>query len=230
VTGNESSAVKESGTTLIKFCGLTRAEDAGHAARLGAAYVGSIFTESPRRVDRHQATSIFSASGTELGHVAVFGSEPVGHILEIALAVGADVVQLQSPRATNEIETLRKNFPGDIWIVIPIEPDSAIVPAGAADLAELGDSLLFDARVHGRTGGTGVALSWEQLAQSVAPFRERTRIVLAGGLNPGNVAHAIRAFRPAVVDVSSGVEISPGIKDHHRMAAFAEAVRSASID
>src|SRR5207237_471925 len=96
-------------------------------------------------------------------------------------------------------------------------------------LMELADAVLLDAHVPGMLGGTGVALPWIALAYELQRHHVGAPIVLAGGLRPENVAAAIAAIAPSVVDVSSGVESSPGIKDHERMRAFCDAVAHASI-
>jgi len=208
---------------------MTRPADAKIAAQIGASYVGVILTDSPRRVDEDTARAVFEAAGDQVSHVAVFGDESVESIAGKASRIGADIVQLHSASGASAIDDLRRQFRGKIWAVISIDPDSRILPPEANDLAETADALLLDARIGGRSGGTGRTLNWGALIASAAPLNDRTDLILAGGLTPENVATAIRAMRPEVVDVSSGVESSPGIKDRSRMEAFAEAVRSASI-
>ena len=208
---------------------MTQPADAKIAAQLGVSYVGVILTDSPRRVDEDTARAVFEAAGDQVSHVAVFGDESVESIAGKASRIGADIVQLHSASGASAIDDLRRQFRGKIWAVISIDPDSRILPAEANDLAEAADALLLDARIGGRSGGTGRTLNWGALIASAAALNDRTDLILAGGLTPENVATAIRAMRPEVVDVSSGVESSPGIKDRSRMEAFAEAVRSASI-
>ena len=87
------------------------------------------------------------------------------------------------------------------------------------------DAVLLDARVEGQLGGSGVVVAWERIAVSVGAVRAGGRLVLAGGLTPENVGLALAALEPDVVDVSSGVESAPGIKDHLRMEAFVRSVR-----
>jgi phosphoribosylanthranilate isomerase len=87
------------------------------------------------------------------------------------------------------------------------------------------DAVVLDAKVSGRLGGTGTAFDWDGVARTLDRQRVRARIVLAGGLNQDNVAQAVRIVAPDIVDVSSGVESAPGIKDHARMRAFGDAVR-----
>ena len=208
---------------------MTRPADAKFAAQLGASYVGVILTDSPRRVDEDTARAVFEAAGDGVTHVAVFGDESVESIAGKASRIGADIVQLHSASGASAIDDLRRQFRGKIWAVISIDPDSRILPPEANDLAETADALLLDARVGGRSGGTGRTLNWGALIASVGALNDQADLILAGGLTPENVATAIRTMRPEVVDVSSGVESSPGIKDRSRMEAFAEAVRSASI-
>jgi phosphoribosylanthranilate isomerase len=214
---------------LVKFCGLTRTEDAREARRLSAAYVGAIFAESPRQVDEETARAIFQAGGNELLHVAVFDGGVIEEIADRAGRVGADVIQLHGEAGPATIEALHARFPGEIWAVVAVDQGSTVLPADIDDIALVADAVLLDTRVSGRTGGTGMPLDWARLGEEIGRLRGRTKIVLAGGLNPANVADAVRELAPDVVDVSSGVESSPGIKDHRLMLAFAERVRSASI-
>ncbi|MFN2604024.1 MAG: hypothetical protein ABR582_14880 [Gemmatimonadaceae bacterium] len=208
---------------------MTRADDAAYARELSAAYVGVIFTESPRKLSVAGARSIFEAAGRELGHVAVFGDENADDIAAKATDSGADIVQLHCQRGLSDIEALRKKFSGQIWPVISVEPNSDSLPDDAARMAEVADALLFDTRVGNRSGGTGKPFDWERLSDNISALRDRRKIVIAGGLNSENVRDAIGFLSPDIVDVSSGVEISPGVKDPAKMKAFAEAVGSASI-
>jgi phosphoribosylanthranilate isomerase len=172
---------------------------------------------------------VFEAAGDAVGHVAVFGDENIDDIAATASRIGADVVQLHAASGATAIAELRRKFRGKVWAVVSVDPYSHILPPETRDLAAAADGVLLDARVDGRSGGTGRTLNWEALLASVAALSGQAELILAGGLNPENVAKAIGALRPHFVDVSSGVESSPGIKDPRRMEAFAEAVRSASI-
>ena len=221
---------EESAPARIKFCGITRVEDARQASFLAADYVGVVLADSPRRVDARTASAVFEAAGPDIAHVAVFGRGEIGDISAVAREINADVIQLHGGAHPRDVEALRSSFSGEIWAVIGLDPGASTLPAGAEELARVADGVLLDSRVAGRTGGTGVPLDWARLADAVVALRGRTRVILGGGLDPGNVAVALRALGPDVVDVSSGVEAFPGIKDHGRMRAFAEAARSASID
>lgn len=197
--------------------------------RLSAAFVGAIFAESPRRVDDETARAVFKAAGDELRHVAVFDGGVIERIADRASQVGADVIQLHGNAGPATIEALHARFQGEVWAVVAVDQGSNVLPPDIDDIAIVADAVLLDTRVAGRTGGTGVPLEWARLGEEIGRLRGRTKIVLAGGLNPVNVAAAVRELAPDIVDVSSGVESSPGIKDHQLMFAFAEGVRSASI-
>ena len=217
------------GITRIKFCGMTRADDAAYARELSASYVGVIFAESPRKVSVESARAVFDAAGRELRHVAVFGDESADDIAAKTTDSGAGIVQLHCRRGVSDIEALRKKFSCRIWAVISVELNAGSLPDDAARMADVADALLLDTRIGDRSGGTGKPFAWERLSDKISALRERTELVIAGGLNPENVRDAIGFLAPDIVDVSSGVEISPGVKDPARMKAFAEAVRSASI-
>ncbi|HKY97705.1 MAG TPA: phosphoribosylanthranilate isomerase [Gemmatimonadaceae bacterium] len=214
--------------TRIKFCGLTRPEDAAHAESLGAEFGGVILSESPRRVDTSQAVEIFNAA-PQLKRVGVVVREPIARLLKNAMTLRLDVIQLHGHLSHDEHASLRDEFDGDIWSVIGVDRDSGALSADWKNTADFADAILLDTSVAGRTGGTGAQFPWERAASLVKEISREIPVVLAGGLNPDNVEAAIGALHPAVVDVSSGVEISPGVKSPERMSAFAMAVASASI-
>lgn len=217
----------------VKFCGLTRAEDAARAAALGASYAGVIFAGGPRALTVARAREVLAPlAGGPLRRVGVFGAQSVEETAAMADAAGVDVVQLHGGASVDAIERLRSRFGGAIWAVLRL-PGSEL-PAGAAAIAEAADGIVLDAAVPGQLGGTGVALEWGALAPLTGtlrpPGRAGWRLVLAGGLKPVNVAGAVALVRPDVVDVSSGVESAPGVKDPESMRAFVEAARAALIE
>jgi phosphoribosylanthranilate isomerase len=213
----------------VKFCGLTRPEDAREAARIGAAYVGAIFAGGPRNVAPATARELFmaAAGAADGGPVAVgvFGADDVDAIAADAMTAGAEVIQLHGDPRAADVLAMRRRFGGRVWAVA--RADGSLLPEWAEELFHEADAVLLDARVQGRLGGTGVTLEWGALADSVSAVRGRTPLVLAGGLNPENVAEAVRLLSPDVVDVSSGVESAPGVKDHARMRAFFDAAQGA---
>jgi phosphoribosylanthranilate isomerase len=207
----------------VKFCGLTRAEDAREATRLGAGYVGAIFAGGPRHVTPERARELFDAAKGGPAAVGVFGADDVDAIAADAIIAGVEVIQLHGDPRAADVRAMRKRFGGRVWAVA--RADGSLLPEWAEELFHEADAVLLDARVQGRLGGTGVTLEWGALADSVAALRGRTPVVLAGGLNPENVAEAVRLIAPDVVDVSSGVESAPGIKDHVKMRAFFDAAQ-----
>jgi phosphoribosylanthranilate isomerase len=214
----------------VKFCGLTRAGDAQEAARLGAAYVGAIFAGGPRNVTSVQAKEIFNAATTGTGGpaaVGVFGADDIDAIAADAVAAGVQVIQLHGDPRAADVRAMRRRFGALVWAVA--RADGSVLPDWTEELFHEADAVVLDARVKGKLGGTGVALEWGALADSVAALRGRTPVVLAGGLKPENVAEAVRLLAPDVVDVSSGVESSPGIKDHAKMRAFFDAAQGSTL-
>lgn len=208
----------------IKFCGLTRAEDAAVAAELGAAYAGAIFAGGPRLLDATRAHAMFAAlEGTSVRRVGVFAAAPVEDIVRTADSTRLDVLQLHDGATADRVLSLRKGFAGAIWAVVRVS--GATVDAVEEGLLDLVDAVVLDTAVGGRSGGTGVAFDWVGSAGAVRAVGARRRVVLAGGLRPANVEAAVRLLAPAAVDVSSGVESAPGIKDHGLMRAFAAAAR-----
>jgi len=210
------------GGAALKFCGLTRGEDAATGAALGARYLGAIFAGGPRLVTPAAARAIFDRAQGTVRRVGVFAAARPEAIGEIASAVALDVVQLHADPAPETVDALRRHFGGEVWAVV--RTATAELPGNLSSLFDAADAVLLDAKVGGALGGTGVALDWPALAPALARARRGRRLVLAGGLVPANVARAIAILAPDVVDVSSGVEVAPGIKDPARMAAFAAAV------
>jgi len=208
----------------IKFCGMTRPEDAQYAAALGARYVGVVFAESPRQLTDERARDVFAKVPFGVSRVGVFGDTKPEQIAARAEALGLDVVQLHGDPKPRTIARVRKRWHGQVWAVQRI---SDTLPDSARDLFEAADGVVLDARVPGQLGGTGVELPWEELRDRVNLFRPpRAKLVLDGGLTPENVARAINALTPEVVDVSSGVEVMVGVNDHARMLAFRDAVQA----
>jgi phosphoribosylanthranilate isomerase len=208
----------------IKFCGLTRPADAGFAGELGAAYLGVIFAGGPRMLSAERAAEVLDGCTTGAQRVGVFGSATASEIGRIAREARLDVVQLHADPRAADVAAVRSVSAARVWAVVRV---TDALPADIDDLFGTADAVLIDALVPGSLGGSGVAVDWEALRPELGT-RGSGRVVLAGGLTPDNVARAVAALRPDVVDVSSGVESAPGIKDHARMRAFAAAVAGAA--
>ena len=212
--------------TEVKYCGMTREVDVREAIKLGASYIGAILTESPRRITPGAARALFDAIESDsVQRVGVFGHEPLDAVIDAAKLAGVDIVQLHGDRNSDResVARLRSELGVRIWRVLRVRseglsPEQRTVVSGT-------DGLLLDTMTKGALGGSGVTFRWDLVASDVRALQATTRIIVAGGLRPENVRDAINLLAPDVVDVSSGVESQPGIKDHSRMAAFMNAVK-----
>lgn len=197
---------------------MTRPQDAALAAEIGASYVGVVFAEGPRRVTPTQALAILDAAGGSVQRAGVFGTNAPDEIARVSEEARLDVVQLHADPTVADVRAVRKKFKGEVWAAIRIA--GAHIPPQAEILFETADAIVLDARSEKRLGGTGQALPWDDIAVDLARDRGSSAVVLAGGLTPDNVASAIRTLAPDVVDVSSGVERAPGVKDPRLMREF----------
>lgn len=204
--------------TRVKICGITRAADGLAAARAGADAIGLVFAKSPRRVTPEQAREIVDALPPLVATVALFvnpAAEEVAAVLarvrpaclqfhgeeDAAFCAGFGLPWLKAQRVRQGVDLLQ----------------SAAFYRGA-------QGLLLDAWSPAAHGGTGERFDW-----NLIPADLPLPVVLAGGLNPDNVADAVRAVRPWAVDVSSGVETAPGLKDAGKIAAFIKEVKHADV-
>jgi phosphoribosylanthranilate isomerase len=197
----------------IKFDGVTRPQDAEAAVDAGASAIGMIFAPSPRRVTTEQAYAVREVIPDGVAAFGVFDDSAPREVGEIARALHLDGVQFPAslvagrflPNGVTVLRTVRVREADDLVEVERLE-------CAAVHL---------DAYVEGKLGGTGVTAPWELIAS----HRPAVPFVLSGGLRPDNVAEAVRRLRPAGVDVSSGIETEPGIKDTEAMGAFVRAAR-----
>ena len=199
----------------IKICGLTRPRDAQAAAELGADAVGLVFyAKSKRCVDAAQSAEIVAALPPQVVKVALFVNESAEQIRRILGAVPIDIVQFHGDEAPEFCRQFGKPY----WKAVRVQSAQDIAEAAEhyADAA----ALLLDAHIEGQYGGTGQVFDWRLLPETMPlPW------ILSGGLNPGNVAAALRQTGAAWLDVSSGVEQAPGIKNRDLMADFIRQVR-----
>jgi phosphoribosylanthranilate isomerase len=202
--------------TAIKVCGITRPDDARLAADLGAWAVGFVFWPgSPRYVDPDTARAIVDTLPAPVAAIGVFVNADRDEIERVAAHVRLGVVQLHGDESPALAQSLTRRVLKATTLAACTE-DVLVSWAGVG--------LLLDAHDPARRGGTGQTIDW-QAARCVAARRP---IVLAGGLRPENVEDAIDTVRPAAIDVSSGIEREPGVKDHARMRALFEVVRRAT--
>ena len=212
----------------VKFCGLTRAADAAAAAGLGASHAGVIFAGGPRLLTMDRAGEVLAGLPPTVGRVGVFADQDPDTVASFVASVGLTTVQLHAARRPAELAEVRRVTGAEVWAVVRVAGGE--LPAGYEALAGAADALVVDALVPGRLGGTGTAVDWEALAAALERRGRPRRLVLAGGLRPENVARAVTLLAPDVVDVSSGVESAPGIKDHGLMRRFALAAAGATAD
>jgi phosphoribosylanthranilate isomerase len=206
--------------TRVKICGITSPEDARLACREGADAIGLVFHgQSPRCVDVEQARRIVAPLPPFVLRVGVFVDAPAERMAEHAAAVGLDLLQLHGVEPREAVPALPRRVLKAFGVGPGFRAEEAV--AYAPHVA----GILLDARTaDGRTGGTGRTFDWALACE----VRERVPfLVLAGGLDPLNVAPAILRVRPHAVDVSSGVESEPGRKDPDKLRGFIQAVRGA---
>jgi len=203
---------------IAKVCGMTRLTDALHAVRHGATAVGFVFwPRSPRYVEALRAAEIIAELPGTVTPVGVFVNQPVDEIQRIAATAGITAIQLHGDEPPAYGDVL--GWP--VWRAVALEHAEE-----ALDGWPVSTTVLLDAHDPVRRGGTGQTVDWARAAQLAA----RRRVVLAGGLTPDNVADAIAASRPYGVDVSSGVEDAPGVKNFDKVARFLERARAALND
>jgi phosphoribosylanthranilate isomerase len=206
----------------VKICGLMRREDAEVAVAAGASYLGFILAPGGKRtVSPEVARGV--GDGLDARRVGVFVSASTDDVRRAAEAAGLDVLQLHGAETPEEAAALR-DAGWTVW--------KAVRPRDGGEFAEAArtwggavDALLLDGWSPDAPGGTGARFPWDEVAAVRDALAAGTRLVAAGGLRPDNVAQAVRILRPDVVDVSSGVETHPGIKDHRAIRDFVAAAR-----
>ena len=204
--------------TRVKVCGITRAEDAELAVELGASALGfNFYPQSPRYIAPEGAWEIIRKVPPPVMTVGVFADESdIEHVLRVAGESGVSAIQLHGPPASGSV----KRYP----VIRAVAVDDDFEPESLRNIEA--NAVLLDAPHPVLKGGTGRTIDW-------AKAREATRyvrVILAGGLTPENVADAIRQVRSFAVDVASGVESAPGVKDASKLRAFFAAVRETDQD
>lgn len=231
----------------IKFCGMRRPEDIALANQYQPDYLGLIFAPSKRQVSPEHAAHLVRQLDPGIQAVGVFVDETPATIDAIARSVGLNAVQLHGHETAADWQALRKLLPAGtaIWQKLSIPVDAGLAAQRVADYSQMIEALqalqagtsvasggatgsqpllpdvwLLDTEVGGQSGGTGQTFPWRLLRD----FAARYPVACAGGLNPDNVAAAILALQPAIVDCSSGIERNLE-KQADLMAAFCHAVR-----
>lgn len=211
--------------TKIKICGVTLPDDAARVAEAGADFIGLNFWPTSKRYlppDRAPAIAAAARSAGAARLVGVFVNATLDEIAAIVRDVALDAIQLHGDESPELIVRIGRATGRPVW--------KALAVAGPDDLASLDtwpvEALLLDAPAVGR-GGSGKVFDWN-LARAARQWHPARQFALAGGLGPHNVAAAIDAVDPWAVDVASGVESAPGIKDAAKVTAFIAAVRNST--
>ncbi len=194
----------------VKICGITTVTDARAAMDLGADAIGVIFADSRRRVTEKRAAEISRAVGPWIAVLGVFVDETPGGVTRIARECGLSAVQLHGRETPVMVRSLK-----GVKVLKAFHVDKDFDPRGVAAYRSA-DAFLFDTKVPGQDGGTGVSFDWRLLNK----LKSDRPCIISGGLNPKNVASAVRFFRPYGVEVSSGVEKAPGRKDLKQVREF----------
>ncbi|MDD5366858.1 MAG: phosphoribosylanthranilate isomerase [Gallionellaceae bacterium] len=205
--------------TRIKICGITRVEDGLAAARLGADAIGLVFAEkSPRRLDLARALEIARVLPPFVATVALFVNPDPAAVAAVVRELRPSLLQFHGEEAAE----FCGRFATPYLKAIRVRPETDLLQC-ASDFADAA-GLLLDAYTPAAHGGTGHRFDW-----SLIPSGMPLPVVLAGGLEAGNVAEAVRQVRPWAVDVSSGVEAAKGIKDAAKVAAFINEVMNVDL-
>jgi phosphoribosylanthranilate isomerase len=222
----------------VKICGVTNSADAVHAAHAGADAIGlNFYPQTPRYLEPTAAVGIRRDLPTHLVCVGVFVNGAMAEIAEIVAAVGLDAVQLHGDESPEFVAELRGKLStlGQIPLIRAFRCRENNYQQIAAYLDECQrrggpiDAVLIDAFVEGKYGGGGASIDWNAF-RAARPLFGETPLILAGGLTPENVETAILASAPDGVDVASGVETAPGMKDHQAVERFIAAARRAWND
>jgi len=204
----------------VKICGITRVEDARAAVELGVHALGFIFhPSSPRYVSPELAASIINTLPPFVTAVGVFVNRNRTEIEETVAAAGLHMIQLHGQESPDDCN----GYSRPVIKALRLGTDNKRLPNLAAYPVA---GLLVEPQVSGHWGGTGIPLDWERLKKDLEPETPavRSRLVLAGGLDPQNVALAANIVQPYAVDVSTGVEDEPGIKNHKKIEEFMNAL------
>lgn len=205
--------------TKIKICGITNIEDALACAELNVDFIGLIFAESPRQIDASQAAEILKAVEGRVKTVGVFKDQPAADIFRIALNSGIEMIQLHG----SETPEFAGALPFPVIKAVELKPDTTAYECGMF----YSSLLLIDKPKDPANAGVPPSFWLEHATERIQEMRnDLPEFIMAGGLTPENVADVVRKLKPIGVDVSSGVETSPGKKDKQKLEAFCASVRA----
>lgn len=210
--------LKKNPPVRVKICGITRLEDAENAVRLGADALGFVFAKSPRRITPKEAGRIGRALGPLVTRVGVFVNEPLRQVLAIMREARLDIAQLHGSETPEDCARLLSAGTRGVIKVFHV--------GEGFSLKELRRYPVQAHMLETKTavaGGSGTVWDWSRLARA----RFSAPLIVTGGLKPSNVRDAVRCLRPYAVDVSSGVEKRPGIKDIKLMETFIRHAKTA---
>jgi phosphoribosylanthranilate isomerase len=212
----------------VKICATTNLPDAQASLAAGADALGFIFAPSSRRIEIEQAAEIISSLTDDIDKIGVFVNQTPGQVAEVAKQAGLTGVQLHGDEPADQMPEYRQAV-GQRKIIKTLQArellNSPDTLNGYLQSRQVIDAILLDAGSPSQRGGTGQTFDWIAAAPIVARVRAQMPVIIAGGLNPENVAEAIRLFAPWGVDVVSGVEREVGRKNEARLRSFVDAAR-----
>ena len=215
--------------TQIKVCGLCRPGDAAAAVSAGASHLGVILSaHGPRALDEQRAREVLEARGAAHA-VGVFVDEPAERVVALSRGLGLDTLQLHGSETIADVRALRVRTGAAIWKAVRVR-DAGMAREMVAVWASHADGILLDGWSDHAAGGAGASFDWGALCDVRALVPAHVTFIVAGGLRADNVAAAIDALSPDVVDVSSGVEEQPGMKSQEKMRAFIAAAKRMQME
>lgn len=219
--------------TFIKICGTTNLVDALASLDAGADALGFIFVEeSKRQIQPDVAKEIISELPGEAEIFGVFVNEPANYIVEVAKELVLTGVQLHGEESPQQVSSIRQATEESPLKIIKAISSSILENRTLGYFAggeELVDAIMVDSGSERKRGGTGKPFDWMHAANAILELQKKNKVIIAGGLNPLNVATAVGLLRPWGVDAVTGLESDFGKKDHRKLRAFIAAVRSVDI-
>lgn len=202
--------------TRVKICGLTRDADVRAAVNAGAhavGFVSGVSVDTPREIDPQRAATLVRRVPPFVSTVLVTMPDSPEHAISLAESVSPDAIQIHDEMAPEDLRAVVEATGAMV-----VKAVDAADPERARRFDGIADALLIDSVDSSGAGGTGRTHDWERTRELARTLE--TPVILAGGLTPENVAEAVRTVRPFAVDVASGVEAGPGVKDHDALRAF----------